>query len=555
MIPLNVHCQLMINLEETLKDKRILIIDDLVEARSSLKKMITMLGASQPDSATDGREAMELILQKDYDIVLSDYNLGKGKDGQQVLEEARYCNRLRASSLFILVTGENAVDMVMGALEYEPDNYITKPFTLNMLRERLIRIITIKERLNEVDQAIDNGDTDGAIQLAEALLASDKKLRMPLTRVLGKLYIRQQCYNDAIRVYSALLNQRSVSWARLGQAICMHFLGDSRGALAIIQQTLVTHPLYVQCHDWSAIILNSLGKPLEAQKQLEKAVAISPKAVLRQMELGRIAYANKDYPVAEAAFEAAIRLGRNSCYKTSKNYLQFSQSVRHLLGSVQGREQRTRADKVFRAIEELRQDYAGQDSVMFESSIAEGKTYVALNDDDKARQSARRAEEVLQRMKEPSAEQQLQMTEAYIDTGQHVKAKKMLRTLRDSGLSGPSLQQLDTLETNLNQVVIREHTAALNSTGVGAYEKGDYANAVVAFDEAASYDEAGVSVLLNAIQAKLSLIENTRIDVDQLRDCYRYFQRVGKIGDNDERFERYERLKGTFMRLKRAAGM
>lgn len=545
----------MINLEEPLKDKRILIIDDLVEARSSLKKMITMLGASQPDSATDGREAMELILQKDYDIVLSDYNLGKGKDGQQVLEEARYCNRLRASSLFILVTGENAVDMVMGALEYEPDNYITKPFTLNMLRERLIRIITIKERLAGVDQAIDNDDTDGAIQLAEALLASDKKMRMPLTRVLGKLYIRQQRYNEAIRVYSALLNQRSVSWARLGQAICMHFLGDSRGALAIIQQTLVAHPLYVQCYDWSAIILNSLGKPLETQKQLEKAVAISPKAVLRQMELGRIAYANEDYPVAEAAFEAAIRLGRNSCYKTSKNYLQFTQSVRHLLGSAQGREQRTRADKVFRAIEELRQDYAGQDSVMFESSIAEGKTYVALKDDDKARESAKRAEEVLQRMKEPSAEQQLQMTEAYIDTGQHVKAKKMLRTLRDSGLSGPSLQQLDTLETNLNQVVIREHAAALNSTGVGAYEKGDYANAVIAFDEAASYDEAGVSVLLNAIQAKLSLIENTQIDVDQLRDCYRYFQRVGKIGDNDERFERYERLKSTFMRLKRAAGM
>ena len=39
-----------------------------------------------------------------------------------------------------MVTGENAMDMVMGALEYEPDNYITKPYTLSMLRDRMQRI-------------------------------------------------------------------------------------------------------------------------------------------------------------------------------------------------------------------------------------------------------------------------------------------------------------------------------------------------------------------------------------------------------------------------------
>ena len=71
----------MINLEHALQDKRILIVDDLVEARSSMKKMLTILGAQTMDTATDGREAMDFILEKDYDIVLSDYNLGKGKDG------------------------------------------------------------------------------------------------------------------------------------------------------------------------------------------------------------------------------------------------------------------------------------------------------------------------------------------------------------------------------------------------------------------------------------------------------------------------------------------
>ena len=69
----------MINLEHALQDKRILIVDDLVEARSSLKKMLTLLGAQHLDTATDGREAMDFIMEKDYDIVFSDYSLGKGK--------------------------------------------------------------------------------------------------------------------------------------------------------------------------------------------------------------------------------------------------------------------------------------------------------------------------------------------------------------------------------------------------------------------------------------------------------------------------------------------
>ena len=549
----------MLNLEQVLQDKRVLIIDDLVQARSSLKKMITLLGATNIDTATDGREASQRIMERDYDLVLSDYNLGKGKDGQQVLEEARYCNRLKSTALFILVTGENAVDMVMGALEYEPDNYITKPFTLNMLRERLIRILATKQEILPIDLAIDAGNHDEAIGMATKMLAEKPRLLIPLTRLLGKLYLRQKRYQEALQAYQQLLEKRPVAWARMGQAVCMHLLGDSRSALALLQQTLQAHPMYVQCHDWCATILLSMGDPLKAQQELQKAVAISPKAVLRQMELGRIAYDNGDFPVAEAAFEQAIRLGRYSCYKTSANYLQFVAAVRQSLtnsnAQANSRELRQLSDKAFKAIEELRQDYAGEDDIMFATCITEGKTWQVLGDEENCLLAAQRAEEVLQRLKKPTLDQQLQMTEAYIDTNQHVKAKNLLQQLKDNGVDESALQQINALEENLNKMVIRDHTAALNTRGVSCYEKKDFASAVAAFDEAAAYEEAGISVLLNAIQAKISLIETTQMDIGQLKDCYRYFQRIGKVGETDERFERYERLKNTFLRLKRAAGL
>ena len=548
----------MLNLENSLSTKRILIVDDLVQARSSLKNMMGIIGAQRIDTATDGREAMELILENDYDLVLSDYNLGKGKDGQQILEEARFSNRLKATAQFILVTGENAVERVMGALEYEPDAYITKPFTLSMLRERLKRIFHTKEELRPINEAIDNGDINQAIEIANFLLESKPRLLLPVSRILGKLYMREERYEEALHVYSQPLNTSMVSWARLGQAICMHYLGDSLGALALIRQTLVDYPMYVQCHDWAARILLALGKPEEAQEQLELATAISPRAVLRQMELGYLASQNGDHKIAEAAFEQSIRLGRHSCYKTSGNYLQFARELQHGLSAEKTRDNINLRNKALRAIDELRQEYSGHVSIMFDTSIVESKTYVAVAESDKAKGAVDRAESLLARIHSPTPDQQLLMTEAYIDIGQHVKAKDLINTMRDSktsNLAQNALDKLRALEDKLNAMTIREHTAKLNAEGVALYEQGKLMEAIEVFDQAVKYDEVGVSVLLNAIQAKVSHIERTELDVRQLKDCYVLFKRIGSIGHLDERYDRYDRLKTTCIRLKRAAGV
>lgn len=136
----------MASLENMLSGMRILAIDDLVESRSAMKKMLVILGADNTvDVAMDGDEATEFIVNNDYDLVISDYNLGRGRDGQQILEEARFTHRLKATSTFVMLTGENAMDMVMGAIEYEPDDYVTKPFTIDVMRQRLTRILTVKE--------------------------------------------------------------------------------------------------------------------------------------------------------------------------------------------------------------------------------------------------------------------------------------------------------------------------------------------------------------------------------------------------------------------------
>ena len=270
--------------ELQLKNKRVLIVDDLVEARSAMKSMMAMLGAENVETARDGREATDMITERDYDLVLSDYNLGKGKDGQQVLEEARHTNRLKATSLFVIVTGENAVDKVMGALEYEPDGYITKPYTLSILRERLQRLMAIKEVMKPVNQALDLGDVEWAISMAHHILHDNPGYLLPVSRILGKLHLQRQEFAEAHSAYNAVLEQRPAIWARLGQAVCTYHMGDPDHAVTLLREILLDHPLYVQCHDWLARIMLEKEKNIEAQQELQSAVAISPRGVLRQIE-------------------------------------------------------------------------------------------------------------------------------------------------------------------------------------------------------------------------------------------------------------------------------
>ena len=101
--------------------KSYLIVDDFVGVRQLLRESLRNLGARNIDQASSGGEAMNLLGRIRYDVVLCDYNLGEGTNGQQVLEEARQRNLLNPSSVWMMVSAEKSTESVMGAAEHQPD--------------------------------------------------------------------------------------------------------------------------------------------------------------------------------------------------------------------------------------------------------------------------------------------------------------------------------------------------------------------------------------------------------------------------------------------------
>ena len=116
--------------------KKFLIIDDFSSFRSLLKRMLQSMRVSDIDDTFNGEDAVNKMSLKKYDIVLCDYNLGEGKDGQQVLEEGKGRGFIGYSTIFMMITAENISELIMGALEYQPDEYPMKPFNKSTLEKK-----------------------------------------------------------------------------------------------------------------------------------------------------------------------------------------------------------------------------------------------------------------------------------------------------------------------------------------------------------------------------------------------------------------------------------
>lgn len=543
----------MATIESMLAGKRILAIDDLVESRSSMKKMLQILGADEVDIAMDGDEATNYILHTDYDLVISDYNLGKGRDGQQILEEARFTHRLKAVSTFVMLTGENAMDMVMGAVEYEPDDYVTKPFTIDVMRKRLTRILSTKLELKPINEAIDAQNYKEVLAQCDELLVQKPRLANRILRIKGRTLLRLKQYKKALALYQLILAEREISWALLGKAVALFYLQELDKSKEVLKHTIKLHPKYVQCFDYLAKI-QIQQKDLEAaQMTLQDATRVSPKQVLRQMELGRIAFANKDMAVAESAFRQSVKLARHSCYKSVKTYLMFAKSVQHKISPKNTRDTRTASQEAFRTMDEVKNTYKDNPEYSLEATLIESTTYTNLGKDIDAKLKADEAGELLKKIKNPSPAHQLAMANTYITTKQHAKAQDLLGELTNrDDLSNSELRELNRTKEEISETVVREYTTEINDQAIEFFERGQLSQAIELFDKATAYKEAGIAVLLNAIQAKITYMDQRAADAKMAKEVNELLSRLGNLPESDERHGRWLQLKKSQQRIMRA---
>jgi len=124
---------------------RILIVDDDPKYRSFVSKGLSESGMVC-DLAENGTVALELVKEREYDVVLLDVML-PGLQGWDVLE------RMRADEIdvpVIFVTARDAVDERVKGLRLGGDDYIVKPFAFAELVARIHVVLRGRRRRVEI---------------------------------------------------------------------------------------------------------------------------------------------------------------------------------------------------------------------------------------------------------------------------------------------------------------------------------------------------------------------------------------------------------------------
>ena len=119
---------------------KILIVDDEKAIVKGLKYALENDGM-ETDAAYDGEEALEMIKQGGYDLVLLDMMLPK-LDGMEVCRSVREFSDVPI--VFLTARGDD-MDKIMG-LESGADDYITKPFNMLEVRARIKGIVRRSRR-------------------------------------------------------------------------------------------------------------------------------------------------------------------------------------------------------------------------------------------------------------------------------------------------------------------------------------------------------------------------------------------------------------------------
>ena len=117
----------------------ILIVDDYKTMLRIIRNLLKQLGFNNVDEATDGSMALQKLRDKEYGLVISDWNM-EPMTGIQLLREVRADAKLKALP-FIMITAESKTENVIAAKEAGVNNYIVKPFNAATLKTKLASVI------------------------------------------------------------------------------------------------------------------------------------------------------------------------------------------------------------------------------------------------------------------------------------------------------------------------------------------------------------------------------------------------------------------------------
>ncbi len=542
-------------LQKELPQKRVLIVDRYPAARDSLRTMLSSLGITSVAGAGNSVDVLRQVKGGSFDIILSDYILDDGRDGQQLLEELRQQQLIPLGTVFMIITGERSYHNVVSVAELAPDDYLIKPFTADQLQARLLKAIFKKNFFAPVYRKLDDGAYIGALNACDRLLANSSPFELDVLRLKGEILNALGRHEEAEAIYRDVLGRKSVPWARMGLAISLRGRKSLEEAESLAQLVVQEFPEYLSAYDFLAGVREEMGQLTEAQAILLQAAAIAPKNAGRQRIVGDIALRNGDLDAAEKAYGKVLERHRGTSMKQVDDYANLSRVMLEK-GHAEGARQ---------IIQELKRDWRGNRQGEYAAAVMDSLCLQVEGEPEKAKKAAEQALGLYEDLAAESAPAKplsqkiaIDLAHACLAAGATEQAQAIMRKVAAENNDNPQViahiegvfsrtGHADSGRALLDQV--SREIVEINNRGVMAARGGDLEASVRLLMEAADRVPS-IQFLANAAKAICALMDQKGWREDLAEQAARYLEQAQAKSPRDSRVlsgrESYQRVAAKY---------
>ena len=524
-----------------------------------LKRVLVDFGVMEADTVGNAEEAIDLCHKKPYDIVIADYNLGQGKNGQQLLEELRFHGLLKNTSLFIMITAENASHYVLHALENAPDDFLQKPVNRDSLRPRLDLALLKNEYLAPIKSALDREKLNKALALATDLANTPHRFQNDAKKILGNLLLKKQQADEAETLYLGIDEERLPLWAELGLARAHYQRKAYDEAEKILHGIIRENSYCVEAFDLLAKICDATHRPNQSQNALMSAVKVSPRSAPRQRELGRVSLQLEDENVSVHAFRSALRHSKNSCFEAPDDFVNLAEGLSRLALKSDADSAKKLVREAQESLAAVEKRYGKNPIVMMRSKLVEAGMLEEQGEDEAARKLTEEAAEMHASMRysviENTAVQLcIDCAKAFMDRGKSDEGEAILQELARINTDAELVTKIDRL---LREPKTKEgvaYAAKRNKEGIEYYERGKTEAALRSFREVLREIPNHIGLNLNLVQALISKHKVSPLDKSELAQLTHCFQRIGNIDSTSAYAKRFDYLAKRYKKLQSEPG-
>lgn len=483
-----------------------LIVEINPGMRTQLRDMLAGIGVSKVQFAVSASVAVRRLRESRFDLILCEYHLGEGQDGQHLLEDLRSNEIIPLDTLFIMVTGERQYEKVMGAAELTPNDYILKPFAADTLRARLERAFEKREVFLPAWRHMQQGDIPEAIHYCQQAEQSHPSYAIDFMRLRAELHLGQSQFAEAQAIYRTILNLRPVPWAKLGLAKSLCQQKRLEEAEVVLTGLINDNPQYLDAYEWLAKVREAAGQLDAARDTLMHASTLSPGRVGRMRKVGELSLAVGDIQTAEKQFGEVVRKGKYSDFRDPEDHVRL----------VQAQLEAGKTDEAEATIRDLERSMAGQPRTRACTALSSAMLYSRTGQADKARAvlSATLQDGGQAASLSPTLKRELAKAcfAHQLDEQGEALVLDLLRSAGDDESIASTREMLTQsgradLSTQLEQKIQGE-VRQLIATGAQLAQSGDYDGAVREMFNAVRKMPGNPHVLYNAALALLRHIEH-----------------------------------------------